>query len=95
MTDVMDSTARADAPASSHHLRFAYSTINWGATCDLPAALAEIRESGWGAVELFGHTLDLLGTPASLTEQLEGLVPATLFSGIELPVTDHHREQPR
>ena len=94
MTDFMDSTAstaRADAPASSHALRFAYSTINWGATCDLPAALAEIRESGWEAVELFGHTLDLLGTPASLGEHLGGLIPATLFSGIELPVSDLHR----
>ena len=78
---------------SEHHhaLRFAYSTINWGATCDLPAALADIRSAGWRAVELFGHTLDLLGTPASLMAQMGDLTPATLFSGIELPVSDLHR----
>ena len=68
-------------------LRFAYSTINWGAECDLPAALADIRATGWGAVELFGHSLDLLGTPASLTAQLADLTPATLFSGVSLPVS--------
>ncbi len=68
-----------------HQLRFAYSTINWGATCDIPEALADIREGGWGAVELFGHSLDLLGTPASLTAELQGLTPATLFAGVELP----------
>lgn len=68
-----------------HRLRFAYSTINWGAACDIPAALADIRNAGWGAVELFGHSLDLLGTPASLTAELNGLAPATLFAGIELP----------
>ncbi len=68
-----------------HRLRFAYSTINWGATCDIPAALADIREVGWGAVELFGHSLDLLGTPASLTAGLRGLTVATQFAAIELP----------
>lgn len=68
-----------------HQLRFAYSTINWGATCDIPQALADVREAGWGAVELFGHSLDLLGTPASLIAELGGLAPATLFAGIELP----------
>jgi inosose dehydratase len=72
-------------------LRFAYSTINWGATCDLDAALEDIRTAGWGAVELFGHTLDWLGTPATLTRRLGGLQPATLFSGIELPVNDIQR----
>jgi inosose dehydratase len=72
-------------------LRFAYSTINWGATCDIPTALQEIRSAGWGAVELFGHSLDLLGTPASLSRLLDGLVPATLFSAIELPVSDLQR----
>lgn len=68
-----------------HRLRFAYSTINWGAMCDIPAALADIREAGWGAVELFGHSLDMLGTPQSLNDILNGLAPATLFAGIELP----------
>jgi len=72
-------------------LRFAYSTINWGATCDLDAALADIRQSGWGAVELFGHSLDWLGTPKMLTKKLGGLQPATLFSGIEIPVNDVQR----
>lgn len=80
----------SDPSATPHSLRFAYSTINWGASCDLPAALADIRAAGWGAVELFGHTLDLMGTPARLRELLaaESLVPATLFGGIDLPVTD-------
>lgn len=74
-----------DVAHPEHRLRFAYSTINWGATCDIPRALAEIRAAGWGAVELFGHSLDLLGTPASLTADLDGLTPATLFAGVELP----------
>jgi inosose dehydratase len=87
MTDFMgERNDSASAP-----LRFAYSTINWGATCDLPAALAEIRSAGWGAVELFGHSLDLLGTPNSLCQHLGGLQPATLFSGIELPNSDLQR----
>ncbi len=73
------------------HLRFAYSTINWGATCDIAAALAEISEAGWSAVELFGHSLDLLGTPSSLAEDLKGLEPATLFAGIDIPDSPHQR----
>ncbi|MGB3328170.1 MAG: sugar phosphate isomerase/epimerase [Thermomicrobiales bacterium] len=83
----------SSASHASHRLRFAYSTINWGASCDLPAALADIRAAGWGAVELFGHTLDLMGTPARMRELLaaESLVPATLFGGIDLPVTDTMR----
>lgn len=68
-----------------HRLRFAYSTINWGATCDIPAALTDIREAGWNAVELFGHSLDLLGTPGRLSEDLDGLTVATLFAGVEIP----------
>lgn len=80
-----------DETQHQHTLRFAYSTINWGATCDIAAALEDIRCAGWGAVELFGHTLDLLGTPFSLTAQLGDLVPATLFGGIELPVSDLQR----
>lgn len=71
-----------------HRLRFAYSTINWGATSDIAAALANIRTAGWHAVELFGHSLDVLGTPGSLREALDGLVPATLFAGIVLPNSD-------
>ena len=78
--------------SSEHHqLRFAYSTINWGATCDVPLALAEIREAGWGAVELFGHSLDVLGTPNAVRESLAGLVPAPMFAGIEVPDSDLQR----
>jgi sugar phosphate isomerase/epimerase len=76
-------------------LRFAYSTINWGATCDVPLALAEIREAGWGAVELFGHSLDLLGTPDAVKEALGDLVPATMFAGIDLPDSDLQRTKLR
>jgi inosose dehydratase len=72
-------------------LRFAYSTINWGATCDLPAALAEIREAGWGAVELFGHSLDHLGSRETLTAALDGLTVATLFGSVALPITEQQR----
>lgn len=71
--------------SDGHRLRFAYSTINWGATCDVPQALAEIRDAGWGAVELFGHSLDVLGTPNAVREALGNLVPATMFAGIEVP----------
>jgi inosose dehydratase len=66
-------------------LRFAYSTINWGDTCDLPTALAEIRQAGWSAVELFAHTLDWLGPREQLLAHLDGLVAATLFGVIDLP----------
>src|SRR5262245_23612889 len=68
-------------------LRFAYSTINWGDTCDLGAALAEIRQAGWRAVELFGHTLDWLGPREELVQQLGGMAAATLFGGIEVPTS--------
>lgn len=71
--------------ASEHRLRFAYSTINWGAQCDLAEALAEIHAAGWRAVELFGHSLDWLGTTASLRRQLGELRVATFFSGVEIP----------
>jgi inosose dehydratase len=76
-------------------LRFAYSTINWGATCDISRALAEIREAGWGAVELFGHSLDHLGTPHSVGEALGGLRVATLFAGFELPNSEIQRTKLR
>ena len=73
-------------------MRFAYSTINWGANCDIPEALDQIRSTGWGAVELFGHSLDQLGTPATLKRHLGSLTAATLFSGIDLPVTSEQRK---
>src|SRR5262245_61860904 len=65
--------------------RFAYSTINWGETPDLPTVFAEIREAGWDAVELFWHSLDWLGTPARLREELGDLQVATLFGVVGLP----------
>ncbi len=68
-------------------LRFAYSTINWGDTCDMPTTLAEIRATGWGAVELFAHTLDWLGLPEKLRIQLGDLQAATLFGVIDVPTT--------
>jgi inosose dehydratase len=71
--------------ADSFRLRFAYSTINWGTRCDLPAAFAEIRASGWGAVELFDHSLDWLGTPDTLRAHLDGLKPAAFFGAISVP----------
>jgi inosose dehydratase len=76
-------------------LRFAYSTINWGTTCDLPTALAEIREAGWGAVELFGHSLDWLGPRETLTAALDGLAVATLCGSVALPITEEQRDTHR
>jgi inosose dehydratase len=72
-------------------LKFAYSTINWSANCDLPKALEEIRSTGWNAVELFGHSLDQMGTPASIRRSLGSLEVATVFAGIDLPVTNDQR----
>lgn len=77
---------------AARKIRFAYSTINWGAACDIPAALDEIRATGWGAVELFGHSLDQLGTPAGVRRNLGSLAAATLFSGIDLPVSGEQRK---
>ena len=68
-------------------LRFAYSTINWGTRGDLAAMCREIREAGWGAVELFDHSLDWLGTPDSLRGTLGDLKVATFFGGMEMPVS--------
>lgn len=68
-------------------LQFAYSTINWGTKADLAAAFAEIREAGWGAVELFDHSLDWLGTFDHLHTLLGGLKVATAFGGLEVPVS--------
>lgn len=79
----------------AHTLRFAYSTINWGVNCDIPKCLDEIQSTGWGAVELFAHSLDQMGTPATIARQLNGLVPATVFAGIDLPVTDEQRKVQR
>lgn len=73
--------------ATAHSpLRFAYSTINWGTTADLAEVAAEIRESGWGAVELFWHDLGWLGSPDRLREALGDLQVATLFGKVELPL---------
>jgi inosose dehydratase len=76
---------------SDHRLRFAYSTINWGPTGDIPAALTDISRAGWGAVELFGHSLDHLGTPKLLLERMHGLVPATYFASIETATSKPQR----
>jgi len=71
---------------NSHALRFAYSSINWGTRADLATMFAEIRQTGWGAVELFDHSLDWLGTPDRLKFLLGGLQAATFFGGISVPV---------
>lgn len=68
-------------------LRFAYSTINWGNTCDLRAAFDDIRSAGWHAVELFDHSLDWLGTPDYLRGLLDGLRVATSFGSVDLPAS--------
>jgi sugar phosphate isomerase/epimerase len=68
-------------------LRFAYSTINWGTKGDITAMCREIRDAGWGAVELFDHSLDWLGTPDHLRQTLGGLKVATFFGGVEVPVS--------
>jgi sugar phosphate isomerase/epimerase len=70
-----------------HSLRFAYSTINWGTTPDLDTVFGEIRDAGWGAVELFVHPLDWLGTPDRLREKLGGLLVATNFGAVEVPTS--------
>lgn len=45
----------------------------------------EIRDAGWGAVELFVHPLDWLGTPENLRAKLGGLQVATNFGVVEVP----------
>ncbi len=72
---------------AQHPLRFAYSTINWSTKPDLASTLADIRQVGWQAVELFDHSLDWLGTPDHLRGLLGGLQVATLFGGVEVPVS--------
>lgn len=66
-------------------VRLAYSTINWGETADLPATFADIREAGWGAVELFVHSLDWMGPSRGLLAELAGLKVATTFGVVSLP----------
>ena len=72
-------------------LNLAYSTINWGDTCDLPQTFSEIRQTGWHAVELFAHSLEWLGTPARIRNLLGTLQPATLCHAIDLPSTERGR----
>ena len=62
--------------------RFAYSTINWSSTPDMSAMFAEIRETGWGAVELFNHALDWMGVLSTIRSQLDGLEVATSFGTV-------------
>lgn len=81
-TNGVDLMATAPSP-----LRFAYSTINWGVTPDLAAVAADIRASGWRAVELFWHDLGWLGPPNRLRDVLGNLRVATLFGQAELPLT--------
>lgn len=69
-------------------LRFAYSTINWGETCDLASAFDDIRQVGWHAVELFSHSLDWLGTPDYLRTLLKDLKVATSFGSVDLPSSE-------
>lgn len=69
-------------------MRFAYSTINWGSTCDLQAAFDDIRSAGWRAVELFDHSLDWLGTPEHLRGLLNDLIVATSFGSVDLPASE-------
>jgi inosose dehydratase len=71
----------------NHPLRFAYSTINWGTKPALAQAFKEIRQAGWKAVELFNHPLDWLGLPAHLTKAMGGLIPATSFGAVDLPIS--------
>jgi inosose dehydratase len=72
-------------------LNFAYSTINWGDTCDLAQAFEEILQTGWDAVELFAHSLEWLGTPTRMRNLLGPLQAATLCHAIELPSTERGR----
>ena len=72
-------------------LKFAYSTINWGDTCDLTRCFDEIRETGWHTVELFAHSLEWLGTPQRCKTLLGQLQAATLFGSVELPSSERQR----
>lgn len=79
-------------------VRFAYSTINWGKDCDLGQVASQIAAAGWRAVELFDHSLDLLGTPASVRRRLAPLEVATVFGHVAAPFhtraqVERHRRQ--
>jgi inosose dehydratase len=79
-------------------LRFAYSTINWGKDTDLAETADQIAAAGWRAVELYDHSLDLLGTPASVRRRLGGLEVATVFGHVAEPFhtraqVERHRRQ--
>ncbi len=67
-------------------LRFAYSTINWGATPDFAAAFVDIQEPGWRAVELFWHPLDWMGPVGRMAALLGDLRVATLFGAARFPL---------
>lgn len=70
-----------------HLLRFSYSTINWTPKPNLAVTFKEIKSAGWNAVELFDHSLDWLGPPNYLSDQLQGLKPAVFFGGVEVPIS--------
>lgn len=65
---------------------FAYSTIHWKPDLGQQTIFAEMREAGWTAVELFGHSLEWLGAPEDLQVALGGLTVATSFGSIAVPV---------
>lgn len=77
--------------SSTYPHAFAYSTINWGDTCDLASAFADIRETGWHAVELFAHSLEWLGMPKRCKALLGDLKAATMFGSVDLPSSDKQR----
>ena len=66
--------------------RFGYSTIHWPGTTEQQTIFAEMREAGWSAVELFGHSVEWLGAPEDLRAALAGLTVATSFGSIAVPV---------
>ena len=68
-------------------MKFAYSTINWGETPNLDSMFRSIEQIGWSAVELFGHSLNWLGTPETLRNRLGSLKVATLFGSFNLPIS--------
>jgi inosose dehydratase len=72
-------------------LRFAYSTINWGTTPEFTSPFAQIREAGWGAVELFWHSLEWMGPVDWMQALLGDLQVATIFGAVRLPVDDDQR----
>lgn len=77
--------------------RFAYSTINWSSTPDMATMFQEIRDTGWHAVELFNHSLDWMGVPDILREQLGGLQVAISFGTVQpqMSQSDLHIQKQR